>query len=206
MSAMVNSNPMLEVPGWLDKAMLPKEPIVVKALKTIALGVDVLITSSSFSRSAKTRCIELAIPSPNRRGKTITLAKLKGKFNKTEADIVNKEAKIRGVKIKTSSRKLLVKLITNIIISVSVIILALAKELLGIVRSKYGNIPIPNAEVSMAGETLRAEATAEKEQLIEQLRENLEQTSRKALLEAQKDESEFQQETLKKVPYPIYIG
>ena len=84
--------------------------------------------------------------------------------------------------------------------------LALAKELLGIIRSKYGNIPIPNAEVSMDGETLRAEATAEKEQLIEQLRENLEQTSRKALMEAQKDESEFEQETLKKVPYPIYIG
>jgi len=84
--------------------------------------------------------------------------------------------------------------------------LALAKELLGIVRSKYGNIPIPNAEVSMDGETLRAEATAEKEQLIEQLRENLEQTSRKALMEAQRDEGEFQQETLKKVPYPIYIG
>ena len=84
--------------------------------------------------------------------------------------------------------------------------LALTKELLGIVRSKYGNIPIPNAEVSMDGDTLRAEATAEKEQLIEQLRENLEQTSRKALMEAQKDESEFQQETLKKVPYPIYTG
>ena len=84
--------------------------------------------------------------------------------------------------------------------------LALAKELLGIVRSKYGNIPIPNAEVSLDGDALRAEATAEKEQLIEQLRENLEQTSRKALMEAQRDEGEFQQETLKKVPYPIYIG
>jgi predicted DNA binding protein len=84
--------------------------------------------------------------------------------------------------------------------------LALSKELLGIIRSKYGNIPIPNAEVSMDGETLRAEATAEKEQLVEQLRENLEQTSRKALMEAQRDEGEFQQETLKKVPYPIYIG
>ena len=84
--------------------------------------------------------------------------------------------------------------------------LALAKELLGIIRSKYGNIPIPNAEVSLDGETLRAEATAEKEQLIEQLRENLEQTSRKALMEAQRDEGEFQQETLRKVPYPIYTG
>ncbi len=83
---------------------------------------------------------------------------------------------------------------------------ALSKELLGIVRSKYGTIPIPNSEVSLDGDTLRAEATAEKEQLIEQLRENLEQTSRKALMEAQRDESEFQQETLKKVPYPIYIG
>jgi len=84
--------------------------------------------------------------------------------------------------------------------------LALSKELLGIIRSKYGTIPIPNADVSLDGDTLRAEATAEKEQLIEQLRENLEQTSRKALMEAQKEESESQQETLKKVPYPLYIG
>ena len=84
--------------------------------------------------------------------------------------------------------------------------LALSKELLGIIRSKYGSIPIPNAEVSLDGDTLRAEATAEKEQLIEQLRENLEQTSRKALLEAQREEQDSQQETLKKVPYPIYVG
>ena len=84
--------------------------------------------------------------------------------------------------------------------------LALSKELLGMVRGKYGTIPIPNSEVALDGDTLRSEATAEKEQLIEQLRETLEQTSRKALMEAQRDEGEFQQETLKKVPYPIYIG
>ena len=83
---------------------------------------------------------------------------------------------------------------------------ALSKELLGMIRSKYGSIPIPNSEVSLDGETLRAEATSEKEVLMEQLRETLEQTSRKALLEAQRDESDFQQETLRKVPYPIYIG
>ena len=84
--------------------------------------------------------------------------------------------------------------------------LALSKELLGIVRSKYGTIPIPNSEVSLDGDTLRSEAAAEKEQLVEQLRENLEQTSRKALFEAQRDESDAQQETLRKVPYPVYIG
>ena len=84
--------------------------------------------------------------------------------------------------------------------------LALCKELLGIIRSKYASIPIPNADTTLDGETLRAEAAAEKEQLITELREMLEGTSRKALLEADKDEAEFLQEKLTKVPYPIYIG
>ena len=84
--------------------------------------------------------------------------------------------------------------------------LALSKELLGMVRSKYGTIPIPNSDVSLDGDTLRAEATAEKEQLVEQLREMLDQTSNKALMEAERDSAESLQEQLKKVPYPIYIG
>ena len=84
--------------------------------------------------------------------------------------------------------------------------LALTKELLGIVRSKYGSIPIPGAETNLDGDTLRSEASAEKETLVTQLREILEQSSRRALMEADKDESEFLQEKLKKVPYPIYIG
>jgi len=84
--------------------------------------------------------------------------------------------------------------------------LALTKELLGMIRSKYGTIPIPNADTSLDGDTLRAEAAAEKEGLVSQLREILEQTSRRAMLEADKDEAEFLQEKLSKVPYPIYIG
>ena len=59
--------------------------------------------------------------------------------------------------------------------------LALSKELLGIIRSKYGTVPIPNADTTLDGDTLRSEAAAEKEALITQLREILEQTSRKAL-------------------------
>ena len=84
--------------------------------------------------------------------------------------------------------------------------LALCKELLGTIRSKYASLPIPGAETTMDGDTLRTEATTEKEILVTQLREMLEQTSRKALLEADKDEAEFLQEKLSKVPYPIYIG
>lgn len=84
--------------------------------------------------------------------------------------------------------------------------LALSKELLGMVRSKYGSIPIPNSEVSLDGDTLRAEAAAEKETLIEQLREMLDQTSQRALLEADQEASEHLQSKLNKVPIPIFIG
>ena len=84
--------------------------------------------------------------------------------------------------------------------------LALSKEILGAIRSKYGTIPIPNSEVTMDGDALRTEAATEKEQLITQLRETLEQTSRRSLTEKDQEESEFLQQKLNKVPIPIYTG
>jgi len=84
--------------------------------------------------------------------------------------------------------------------------LALSKELLGMIRSKYGSIPIPNAETTLDGETLRSEAGTEKEVLMTQLREMLEQMGRKTLLEADKDEAQFLQDKLQKSPLAIYIG
>ncbi len=83
---------------------------------------------------------------------------------------------------------------------------ALSKELLGMVRSKYGSIPVPNAETTLDGDTLRSEAAIEKSDLITQLRENLEASSRKMMMEADSDESTRLQEKLQKVPLPIYIG
>jgi len=84
--------------------------------------------------------------------------------------------------------------------------LALCKELLGTIRSKYSSLPIPNAETTLDGDTLRTEAATEKEGLVTELRETLELTSRKALLEADKDEAEFLNEKLDKVPIPIFVG
>ena len=84
--------------------------------------------------------------------------------------------------------------------------LAFCKELLGTIRSKYASLPIPGAETTLDGDTLRSEAATEKETLVTQLREMLEQMSRKALLEADKDEAEFLNEKLNKVPIPIFIG
>ncbi len=84
--------------------------------------------------------------------------------------------------------------------------LALCKELLGTIRSKYAALPIPGSETTLDGDTLRTEASTEKETLVTQLREMLELMSRKALLEADKDEAEFLNEKLNKVPIPIFIG
>jgi len=84
--------------------------------------------------------------------------------------------------------------------------LALAKEMLGAVRAKFSSVPIPNSEITLDGADLRSEASAEKEILISELRENLEATSRKALLQAQQEESEAMELTLNRVPKAIYIG
>jgi hypothetical protein len=84
--------------------------------------------------------------------------------------------------------------------------LALAKELLGAVREKYSTIPIPGSEVSLDGAALRAEAQTEKDFLIEQLRENLEEVSRKMQFENRNTEAQQTQEMLQKVPLSIYIG
>jgi hypothetical protein len=84
--------------------------------------------------------------------------------------------------------------------------LALSKELLGAIREKYSSIPIPDAEISLDGAALRAEAQVEKDMLITQLRENLEELSRKNVMENKTHESNHQQEMLRKVPLQIYVG
>lgn len=84
--------------------------------------------------------------------------------------------------------------------------IAIAKEMLGLVRGKYGNIPIPNAEVTLNQQDLLTQASNEKTALIERLRMYFDDTSRKSLLERRAQETEFKQSELRQVPFPIYIG
>lgn len=84
--------------------------------------------------------------------------------------------------------------------------LALSKEMLGLVRGKYSNIPIPNAEVVLNQSDLLTQASAEKVALIERLRQYFDETSRRALLERRNDEAEFKHNELKHVPFTIYTG
>lgn len=84
--------------------------------------------------------------------------------------------------------------------------LALSKEMLGYVRGKYDQIPIPGAEVQLNDADLITAATAEKNSLIERLRGYFDETSRKALLERRAQEADFTNQELKNVPFTIYIG
>ena len=84
--------------------------------------------------------------------------------------------------------------------------LALCKEVLGAIRQKYSTVPIPGGEVTLDGAELRNEAKEEKEVLVTQLRENLEATTKTALMETMATEAEKIQDTLRKVPLLIYVG
>jgi hypothetical protein len=84
--------------------------------------------------------------------------------------------------------------------------LALAKEMLGYVRGKYGTLPIPGAEVTLNSADLITAATAEKNLLLDRLRSYLEETSREKLLERRSLEADYKQKELNLVPQPIFIG
>lgn len=84
--------------------------------------------------------------------------------------------------------------------------LALAKELLAYVRGKYTTVPVPGSEATLNQADLLADARTEKADLLANLREMLDQTSRQAQLERKANEGENLNKTLKEVPMTIYIG
>jgi hypothetical protein len=84
--------------------------------------------------------------------------------------------------------------------------LALSKELLGIIRSKYASLPIPGGEVSMDGESLKAEGREEKTILLEELKEFLESVSLTERAKAEQEQAEANSSVLSRAPLGIYIG
>ena len=84
--------------------------------------------------------------------------------------------------------------------------LALSKELLGIIRSKYASMPLPNGEVTMDGEGLKAEGREEKTLLLEELKEFLESMTLQQQAVAEQEIADANQGVLNKAPLKIYIG
>jgi len=83
---------------------------------------------------------------------------------------------------------------------------ALAKEMLGLIRNKYSSVPIPNGEVTLNGGDLVSQGQAEKEALISQLREFLDKLTKEQMMTRQNAEATQMHEMLSKVPLKIYVG
>ena len=84
--------------------------------------------------------------------------------------------------------------------------LALCKQTLGFIRGKYSNIPVPGDSVTLNQSDLLSQAESDKAALLERLRLYFDETSKKALMERKKDESDYLQKELSNVPLYIYIG
>ena len=88
--------------------------------------------------------------------------------------------------------------------------LALSKEQLGLVRSKFGNIPIPGATLTLNGDNLITQAREDKEKLKTSLKEMLESMTYDKLMETQAARAESINKQLKFVPMPngkaIFMG
>ena len=84
--------------------------------------------------------------------------------------------------------------------------LALASELLGLIRGKYTQIPAPGAEVTLNGADLISKGRDQQTALRERLRGDFDALSRQSQLERKQSENQSISSTLNEVPMFIYIG
>lgn len=83
--------------------------------------------------------------------------------------------------------------------------LATAKEMLGLIRSKYSTIPVPGSELTLNGTDLMAQGREDKTSLLTELTTILLAMGRKTQLENEAAMAVSLQQQLSKVPLPIYI-
>lgn len=84
--------------------------------------------------------------------------------------------------------------------------LAVAKGMLGQVRSKFNVVPIPGESVTLNGPALISESDAEKEKLREELKEILETMTYNSLATRKADLVDDAGRTLRQIPNPIFVG
>ena len=81
--------------------------------------------------------------------------------------------------------------------------LALSRELLGQVRSKFSSVPIPNADLQLNGADLISQGREDQARLRDQLIELLESLTYSQLLEGQATDAENIMRALKAIPMPV---
>ena len=80
--------------------------------------------------------------------------------------------------------------------------LALSKELLGLIRSKFGSVPIPGGDLQLNGGDLVSAGKAEKDALISQLREMLDSMTYDKIVETDTARAESVRKQLSMIPMP----
>ena len=84
--------------------------------------------------------------------------------------------------------------------------LSLSKEMLGLIRSKFATIPIPNESVTLNGPALVTEAKAEQTALRDELKTVLDELTYEKLAEKDSNISDSSQNVLKNIPPSLYVG
>ena len=88
--------------------------------------------------------------------------------------------------------------------------LALSREQLGLIRSKFTNVPIPGKDLTLNGTELVTQGREDKKDLITQLKEMLDSMTYDKLIETQSTRAENMQKQLKFIPIPngkaIFMG
>lgn len=84
--------------------------------------------------------------------------------------------------------------------------LALSKEMLGLVRSKFSSIPIPGNDLSMNGDALISAGKEEQNALRDELKETLDELTYGKMLEGDAETVENSNKVMQKVPTLIYRG
>jgi len=84
--------------------------------------------------------------------------------------------------------------------------LALASEILGLIRGKYSEVPIPGSEVTLNGADLISKGKDAQTALRDKLRQDFEDMSRRSQLERKQSENQSLNDTLKEIPLLIFIG
>tara|TARA_B100000212_G_scaffold9485_2_gene7015 strand:+ start:3093 stop:4496 length:1404 start_codon:yes stop_codon:yes gene_type:complete len=80
--------------------------------------------------------------------------------------------------------------------------LALCKETLGLIRSKFSTVPIPGSDLSMNGAELISQGREDKAKLNEGLGETLDRLTYQKIIESDAAQSESMMNILKRVPVP----
>ena len=80
--------------------------------------------------------------------------------------------------------------------------LSLSTELLGLVRSKFKSLPIPNADIQLDGDGLISQGREDKKELITKLREMLDSLTYDKIIEMNATKAENIQKQLRTIPIP----